>query len=100
MGWWADSLATALLRVESRDDLLPGLRYLALDRAVYWFRLRAEQRDIQAPAVADGQGCKVGVGATHPNHRWLRSRGLPLVVGTTLEADDGSDQGLRVPATH
>jgi hypothetical protein len=51
-------------------------------------------------AVADGQGCKVGVGATHPSYRWLRSRGLPMAVGTTLEADDGSDQGLPLPTTH
>ncbi len=52
----ADSLATAPLRGESRDDLLPGLRYLALNRSVYWFRPRAEQRDIQVLAVfLDGQ---------------------------------------------
>ena len=44
-------MATAPLRGESRVDLLPGLRHLALDRAVYWFRPRAEQRDIQAIAV-------------------------------------------------
>ena len=47
----ANSLATAPLRGESRDDLLPGLRHLALDRAVYWFRPRAEQREIQVLAV-------------------------------------------------
>ena len=34
----AERLATAPLRGESHDDLLPGLRHLALDRAVYWFR--------------------------------------------------------------
>ena len=39
----ADSLATAPFRGESRDDLLPGLRHLALDRAVYWFRPRTER---------------------------------------------------------
>ena len=50
----ADSLATAPLRGESRDDLLPGLRHLALDRAVYWFRPRAEQREIQVLAVFFG----------------------------------------------
>ncbi len=50
----ADSSATAPLRGESRDDLLPGLRHLALDRAVYWFRPRAEQREIQVLAVFFG----------------------------------------------
>jgi plasmid stabilization system protein ParE len=50
----AERLATAPLRGESRDDLLPGLRHLALDRAVYWFRPRAEQRDIQVLAVFFG----------------------------------------------
>jgi plasmid stabilization system protein ParE len=50
----AERLAIAPLRGESRDDLLPGLRHLALDRAVYWFRPRAEQRDIQVLAVFFG----------------------------------------------
>ena len=50
----AERLATAPLRGESRDDLLPGLRHLALDRAVYWFRPRAEQREIQVLAVFFG----------------------------------------------
>ncbi|QNJ24588.1 hypothetical protein SynSYN20_00228 [Synechococcus sp. SYN20] len=50
----AERLATAPLRGESRDDLLPGLRYLALDRAVYWFRPRSEQQDIQVLAVFFG----------------------------------------------
>jgi hypothetical protein len=47
-------LATAPLRGESLVDLLPGFRYLALDHAVYWFRPRAEQRDIQELAVFFG----------------------------------------------
>ncbi len=50
----ADSLATAPFRGESLVDLLPGLSHLALDRAVYWFRPRAEQRDIQVLAVFFG----------------------------------------------
>ena len=54
LGCWAGSLATAPLRGESRDDLLPGLRHLALDRAVYCFRSRAEQRDIHVLAVFFG----------------------------------------------
>jgi len=50
----AERLATAPLRGESHDDLLPGLRHLALDRAVYWFCPRAEQREIQVLAVFFG----------------------------------------------
>ena len=50
----AERLATAPLRGESRDDLLLGLRHLALDRTVYWFRPRAEQREIQVLAVFFG----------------------------------------------
>ena len=50
----AERLATAPLRGESHDDLLPGLRHLALDRAVTWFRPRAEQREIQVLAVFFG----------------------------------------------
>ena len=50
----AERLALAPLRCELRDDLLSGLRCLALDRAVYWFRPRAEQRDIQVLAVFFG----------------------------------------------
>ena len=50
----AERLATAPWRGESHDDLMPGLRHLALDRAVYWFRPRALQRDIQVLAVFFG----------------------------------------------
>lgn len=50
----ADSLATASFRGESRDDLPPGIRHLALDRAVYWSRSLAEQRDIQVLALFFG----------------------------------------------
>jgi plasmid stabilization system protein ParE len=50
----AERLAIAPLRGESHDDLLPGLRPLALDRAVYWFRPRSEQQEIQVLAVLFG----------------------------------------------
>ena len=50
----AERLATAPFRGECHDDLLPGLRHLALDRAVYWFRPRVEQREIQVLAVFFG----------------------------------------------
>ena len=50
----AERLSTAPFRGECHNDLLPGLRHLALDRAVYWFRPRAEQRVIQVLAVFFG----------------------------------------------
>ena len=61
----AERLATASLRGESHDDLLPGLRRLALDRAAYWFRARAEQREIQVLAVLFG-------GQNHQRRMMLR----------------------------
>ena len=33
----AERLATAPFRGQARDDLLPGLRHLTLDGAIYWF---------------------------------------------------------------
>jgi len=50
----AERLATAPFRGECHDDLLPGLRHLALDRAVVWFCPRAEQREVQVLAVFFG----------------------------------------------
>jgi len=61
----AERLATAPLRGESHDDLLAGLRHLALDRAVYWFRPHAEQREIQVLAVFFG-------GQDHQRHMLVR----------------------------
>ena len=53
-GLAAERLATAPFRGESHDDLLPGLRHLALDSAVYWFLPRDQQRQIQVLAVFFG----------------------------------------------
>jgi toxin ParE1/3/4 len=50
----AERLATAPLRGESHDALLPGLRHLALDLAVTWFRPRAEQQEVQVLVVFFG----------------------------------------------
>ena len=61
----AERLATAPLRGESHHDLLPGLRHLALDRAVYWFRPRPQQREIQVLAVFFG-------GQDHQRHMLVR----------------------------
>lgn len=61
----AERLATAPLRGESHDDLLPGLRHLALDRAVYWFRPRPQQQEIQVLAIVFG-------GQDHQRHMLVR----------------------------
>ena len=61
----AERLAKAPFRGESHDDLLPGLRHLTLDRAVYWFRTRPEQREIQVLAVFFG-------GQDHQRHMLVR----------------------------
>ena len=50
----AERLDTAPFRGECHQDLLPGLRHLAPDRAVTRFRPRPEQRDIQVLAVFFG----------------------------------------------
>jgi hypothetical protein len=44
---------------------LPGLRHLSLDRAVYWFRPRRQQREIQLLAVFFG-------GQDHQRHMLVR----------------------------
>lgn len=61
----AERLATAPLRGEAHDDLLPGLRHLALDRAVYWFRQQPQLREIQVLAVIFG-------GQDHQRHMLVR----------------------------
>jgi toxin ParE1/3/4 len=61
----AERLAVAPLLGESHDDLLPGLLHVALDRAVYWFRVRAEQHEIQVLAVFFG-------GQDHQRHMLVR----------------------------
>ncbi len=61
----AERLAAAPFRGESHDDLLPGLRHLVLDRAVYWFRPRAELHEIQVLAVFFG-------GQDHQRHMLVR----------------------------
>ena len=35
--WGADRLCAAPYRGEPHNDLLPSLRHLTIDRAVYWF---------------------------------------------------------------
>lgn len=50
----AERLATAPFRGEAHEDLLPGLRHLALDGAVYWFLADAATRQVRVLAVFFG----------------------------------------------
>lgn len=50
----AERLSTAPFRGEAQDDLLPGLRHLALDSAIYWFVPISDIRKIQVLAIFFG----------------------------------------------
>lgn len=50
----AEHLATAPLRGQVRDDLLPGLRQLSLDGAVYWFVVDAVVLEVRMLAIFFG----------------------------------------------
>ena len=41
-------------RGEKRDDLLPGLRRLTIERATYWFDIDEERRTVRVLAVFFG----------------------------------------------
>jgi plasmid stabilization system protein ParE len=64
----AERLATAPFRGERHDDLMPGLRQLALDRAIYWFLPDAEGRQVRVLAVFFG-------GQDHQRHMLVRLLG-------------------------
>jgi plasmid stabilization system protein ParE len=61
----AERLAAAPFRGERHDDLLPGLRHLALDGAIYWFLTDAEARQVRVLAVFFG-------GQDHQRHMLVR----------------------------
>ena len=42
------------MRGSVNDDLLPGLRHLALGQAIYWFQICAEAAQIRVLAVFNG----------------------------------------------
>ena len=50
----AERILTAPNRGERHDDLLPGLRHLALGRAVYWFDVDEARRTVRVLAVFFG----------------------------------------------
>lgn len=50
----AERLTTAPFRSEAHDDLIPGLRHLVLDKAVYWLIPDQASRRIRVLAVFFG----------------------------------------------
>lgn len=50
----AERLVVAPYRGEAREDMLPGVRYLAIDKAVYWFLPDPDARQIRVLAVFFG----------------------------------------------
>ena len=49
-----ERIATAPHRGEAHDALLPGLRHLTLERAIYWYRLQEDTTTIQVLAIFYG----------------------------------------------
>lgn len=50
----ADRLSAAPFRGESHDDLLPGLRHLTIDRAIYWFDVNEAEQRVRVLAIYFG----------------------------------------------
>jgi toxin ParE1/3/4 len=61
----AERLATAPFRGAAHDDLLPGLRHLALDGATYWFLTDPEAQQLRVLALFFG-------GQDHQRHMLVR----------------------------
>ena len=61
----ADRLGTAPFRGESHKDLLPGLRHLTIDRAVYWFEVNEAEQRVRILAIFFG-------GQDHVRHMLTR----------------------------
>jgi toxin ParE1/3/4 len=64
----ADRLARFPLRGTVREDILPGIRFLAIARAVYWFDVDQTARRVRILAVFFG-------GQDHIRHMLLRLLG-------------------------
>jgi toxin ParE1/3/4 len=64
----AERLATAPFRGTAHDDLVPGLRHLALDGATYWFVPDLEARQLRILALFFG-------GQDHQRHMLVRLLG-------------------------
>lgn len=50
----ADRLATFPIRGVIRDDILPGVHYLAIDRAIYWFDVHEATQKVRILAIFFG----------------------------------------------
>lgn len=50
----ADRILIAQLRGEKHDDLLPGLRHLTINRAIFWFVVTEETETVRVLAVFFG----------------------------------------------
>lgn len=61
----AERLGTAPFRGETQDDLLPGLRHLAIDSAIHWFVADADVREVRVLALFFG-------GQDHQRHMMVR----------------------------
>ena len=61
----AERILTAPHRGERHDDLLPGLRHLAIGRAIYWFDVDDERQTVRVLAVFFG-------GQDHVRHMLAR----------------------------
>ncbi|WP_374372275.1 type II toxin-antitoxin system RelE/ParE family toxin [Tabrizicola sp.] len=61
----AERLATAPFRGAAQEDLLPGLRHLVLDGAIYWFLPDADTKQVRVLAVFFG-------GQDHQRHMLVR----------------------------
>jgi plasmid stabilization system protein ParE len=61
----ADRLADFPIRGTARDDVLPGIRFLAVARAIYWFEVDQTTSKVRILAVFFG-------GQDHVRHMLLR----------------------------
>jgi plasmid stabilization system protein ParE len=64
----ADRLASFPLRGTARDEVLPGIRFLAIGRAIYWFDVDQPARKVRILAVFFG-------GQDHIRHMLVRLLG-------------------------
>lgn len=50
----ADRISAAPYRGAARDDVLPNLRHLTIDRTIYWFMIDEDHRQIRVLAIFFG----------------------------------------------
>ena len=64
----ADRLSSFPIRGTARDDILPGVRYVSIDRAIYWFDVDEVAGKVRILAVFFG-------GQDHVRHMLVRLLG-------------------------